>query len=1238
MATKKITELPLINTISGSTAIPIVIGGTTDQVSIENLSKFATAYSATTASNHFIGNQTITGDVNVSGKITAEEYHTTITSASVIYQSGSTKFGDDSGDTHTFLGTLTLNGQPLGTGQLNSQTSSQALINTVMSYVTASMNVQSSSQDLVNRGISSVTGSINTTTSSFNSVFARISSVTGSMNVQSSSQDLVNRRISSTTGSINTTTASFDSVFFGISSVTGAINTQSSSQDLVNLGISTFTGSLRNEINAIEAWTASLDSTYATDAQLYQLYQATASVHFTTQSLNTQTGSQDLVNLGISTYTGSNESWKDGVRGEVSAIEAWTASLDSTYATDAQLYQLYQATASIHSFTSSLRSELNLIEALTASMKAAAIISSSQQISNLGFATTSSVLGSGLISSSQQISNFGFPTTSSQDTLSNKTLSNPLIGSFNITSDGLSRVGTYGNNVEIFSKDGLLINPTTDRAVYIDAYDNNNKVVINSDLASYETNSKGIVSSSQQIKDYITFVNNDVTSSMSVYSASFAAKVWTPSGTANQFLYQSAGGASSNTTSTGNVTYDSGNTSLNVSNLAIASTGTLASSLDRSNNISLHDGSFGTIAIRNGGVDKITINRNNVGGEILLSGSIRIDGPFVASNGVVSGSSQLPQIATLQNSSASMAAAIVPNSTNATIVGNLTINQNLTVLGSSSIQYVSSSQVNIGTNNIILNTNTPSVRFAGLSVHDSGSGDNVTGSLWWDSTNNGWIYQHEVGGTYSGGALISGPKNTGALGSEVGLTTNYLQKAQAYDHITQSAIYDDGTFVGIQSNTQITGSATITNSANAYLYVNAPNAGGNEAGTYYQIGGVNKWEEYTAANDGNMNWYSQGNGIQFKIYPTQGASFTGPVSASSALFNSSVDSGGVAPVIRNYTDVGGDNTRYAGINFMIGSDNGTASIRAFRTNSASDYSTALTFWTKGSGAGATSPTEKVRITNDGKLGVGTVTPVMNLQLGDVFGFIQDANSGYVDVNRNSNGTYIKSQYAARIHLDSAIGCINFLTAPTGTAAAALSFTEKMKLSNTGDLGIGLAGGSPSQRLDVQADRCANFVAQIINQNTGDCGDSGVLILQGGTYNSSGDTTSRYLSFRRGDGTQIGAVRRNGASNVAYDSSSDYRLKEDLKDFNGLDKISAIKVYDFQWKNTTERMEGVMAHELQEVVPYAVGGEKDGIDVDGNMIIQGVDYSKLVPILIKSVQEQQAIIEELKARLIVLESK
>jgi len=106
--------------------------------------------------------------------------------------------------------------------------------------------------------------------------------------------------------------------------------------------------------------------------------------------------------------------------------------------------------------------------------------------------------------------------------------------------------------------------------------------------------------------------------------------------------------------------------------------------------------------------------------------------------------------------------------------------------------------------------------------------------------------------------------------------------------------------------------------------------------------------------------------------------------------------------------------------------------------------------------------------------------------------------------------------------------------------------------------------------------------------------------------------------------QVGRIGLNGSS-TSYFTSSDYRLKEDLQDFTGLDKVSKISVYDFKWKADKKRSYGVIAHELQEVLPQAVSGDKDAKEN------QMVDYSKIVPLLVKSIQELKAEIELLKAK-------
>ena len=123
---------------------------------------------------------------------------------------------------------------------------------------------------------------------------------------------------------------------------------------------------------------------------------------------------------------------------------------------------------------------------------------------------------------------------------------------------------------------------------------------------------------------------------------------------------------------------------------------------------------------------------------------------------------------------------------------------NIVVFGTSSIQYITSSQVNIGANIITVNTDTPAVRFGGLSVFDSGS-TQLTGSMLWDSEKNHWVYSNPSGSSYSGGMFISGPRSS-ALGSEQGTTACMLLVGQGSDHLTSSMIYHSSICTNFYSN------------------------------------------------------------------------------------------------------------------------------------------------------------------------------------------------------------------------------------------------------------------------------------------------------------------------------------------------------------------------------------------------------------------------------------------------------
>ena len=133
---------------------------------------------------------------------------------------------------------------------------------------------------------------------------------------------------------------------------------------------------------------------------------------------------------------------------------------------------------------------------------------------------------------------------------------------------------------------------------------------------------------------------------------------------------------------------------------------------------------------------------------------------------------------------------------NYVVTGSLTVTQNLTVLGSSSLIYVTSSQLAVSASTISVNVFEPAERFGGLKVYDSGS-SSATASLLWDSLHNHWIYQNVSGSNYSGGMLLSGPRNTGSLGDEPTLINGRIAKSVGGDHLDNSIISETGTTITI---------------------------------------------------------------------------------------------------------------------------------------------------------------------------------------------------------------------------------------------------------------------------------------------------------------------------------------------------------------------------------------------------------------------------------------------------------
>jgi hypothetical protein len=237
----------------------------------------------------------------------------------------------------------------------------------------------------------------------------------------------------------------------------------------------------------------------------------------------------------------------------------------------------------------------------------------------------------------------------------------------------------------------------------------------------------------------------------------------------------------------------------------------------------------------------------------------------------------ISQINGLQITAQSASVAATASFVGPTLNQNLTINGtlNVTTLNAvtSSIQYVSSSTFDVGTNLIKINTTSP-LRFGGIAVVDSGSSPQLSGSLLFDSQNNQWIHVHQSApaAAITSSVLIMGPQTFNNVGNETPIGTNRLTKGSAGDlgeHITSSNITDTGTVVSINSATEITGSlrgqvSTLSISSNTA----SVNMSTNNFFTLSLVNGAN-----THINPTNIN---PGQTVNIRV--TQGSLGTGTVS------------------------------------------------------------------------------------------------------------------------------------------------------------------------------------------------------------------------------------------------------------------------------------------------------------------------------------------------------------------------
>lgn len=238
----------------------------------------------------------------------------------------------------------------------------------------------------------------------------------------------------------------------------------------------------------------------------------------------------------------------------------------------------------------------------------------------------------------------------------------------------------------------------------------------------------------------------------------------------------------------------------------------------------------------------------------------------------------------------------------------------------------------------------------------------------------------------------------------------------------------------------------------------------------------------------------------------------------------------------------------------------------------------------------TGGTQRMQIDSSGNLSVGTITPLSRLDVSEttrVRWYLGTAGLCNVEYANSAANAYVTHRMQALDH--------QFYT----------NGNERMRITSGGDVGIGAS--SLSGKLHVET------------TGTGD-----VIYIAANTGGTAGQSV--YVMPVRTAGTLRGGIQWNG-TNLLYNNSSDARLKDNVADADDASSlIDAIQVRKFDWKESGNHQRyGFIAQELAEVAPEAVHQPEDEEEM------MGVDYSKLVPMLIKEVQSLRARVAELEGK-------